>query len=183
MSVLLILCEGETEKHVLKSFLQPYTSRRFTDVEILAYDGNGDLKTNFKADAERQLKTEPSSSVICLVDLHEEPFGVVEPSMNTHDAFAAVQKFMRNSIDARYRARFGAFPVVMEPETWLLADSTVMAFLKLPVQPAPESIKRPAAWLEREIQGGYKKGSRAQTVFRKCGATRVFDDNSLTSRR
>lgn len=69
MTHLLVLCEGHLEKSVLKSFLQPFWRIRFRTVEVQKYSGNGELKKQFKSDAEEQLIQEPVSSVLCLVDL------------------------------------------------------------------------------------------------------------------
>src|SRR5579859_4117866 len=123
MSRLLILCEGDLEQGILKQFLKPYWEQRFDTVEVINYRGNGGLKSNFALDTERQLKQEPESSVLCLVDLHEEPFNLYNRGkMSPEVGFQTIQEFMRTHIEIQFHHRFGAFPIVMEIETWLLAD-------------------------------------------------------------
>ena len=123
---LYIFCEGHTEEAVLKNFLRPYWSKRFLDCEVIRYDGAGDLKVNFAADATRELRTEPDAAVLCLVDLYEEPFGVYDKKrMSIEKGFDTVRRQLQGRIDPELWPRFGAFPVVMEPETWLLADEQI----------------------------------------------------------
>ena len=130
MTHLLILCEGETERRVIKAFLKPYWEQRFDSAEVIAYEGNGDLKRHFAKDTQDQLASDPGSSVLCLVDLYEEPFKVYALSkMSVEQGFQAVQSYMYGAVDHRFHPRFGAFPVVMEIETWLLADDNSMQLI------------------------------------------------------
>lgn len=70
---LVILCEGDTEKRVLKQFLQPYTAG-FTRVDILKTTGNAKLKAEFHTLAETELEDDPEAIVFCLTDLLQAPF-------------------------------------------------------------------------------------------------------------
>lgn len=182
MTHLLILCEGVTERRVLKSFLNPYWSVRFQTVEIQSYDGNQELRLNFKADAEKQLSTEPDSCVLCLVDLYEEPFRLYDPqSMTIEEGFDRIRDYMYVQVDARFHSRFGSFPVAMEIETWLLADPNVQQHLGItnPIS-YPETEKHPFSYLEKIYQGRnqqYGKVNDGITLFRKADAQRVYADN------
>jgi hypothetical protein len=86
---------------------------------------------------------------------------------------------MQALIDGAFQARFGAFPVVHEIETWLLADApntlgsaVAMAY--------PEQIVHPAEYLRQyyeEKKQRYHKLATGRELFRKADARRVFDDN------
>jgi hypothetical protein len=179
MSHLLILCEGDLEQRVLEAFFIAYWQSRFRTVEVQKYAGNGDLKINYKADTQTQLKTEPASSVLCLVDLYQEPFGVYTSSMNVQQGFLAVQQWLYNAIPQHYHARFGGFPVVMETETWLLADPQIQQKLGQSF-PDPENVYHPAGELEkiyRAKKQQYDKIIDGVTLFRQASAKRIYDDN------
>jgi hypothetical protein len=178
-----ILCEGVLEKRVLERFLQPFWEKRFETCEVQNYSGNGELKQKFKGDAETQLSTEPDSCVVCLVDLYQEPFGVYDKTiMNTSQGFDVVQKYMYGQIQERFHPQFGAFPVVMELETWLLADEVIQKHLAIPTVIQPELIPHPAAYLEniyRQKNNQYGKIISGSELFRKSdstGALRVYKD-------
>lgn len=179
MAHLLILCEGDIEKRVLEPFLKPFWSVRFNTVEVQKYSGNGELKTNFKGDAERQLTQEPDSSVLCLVDLYEEPFGLYQPqSMSQFEGFTVVRDFMYRQIKSRFYNHFGAFPVVMEIETWLLADPKVQNQLGESI-PYPEEVRHPGGRLEqiyRSRNSTYRKILDGIKLFGMASATRVYED-------
>ncbi|MCI0710050.1 MAG: DUF4276 family protein [Chloroflexi bacterium] len=180
MTHLLILCEGEVEARVLKFFLRPYWQVWFRTLEVQRYDGNGELRAKFKADSEQQLTQEPESSVLCLLDLYEEPFGLYQPpQMTVEEGFTLVQKQMYQQIKSRFHPRFGAFPVVMEIETWLLADSVMQHHLDENI-PSPERIEHPSGYLEkiyRSHNSQYGKISDGVSLFGKADAKRVFDDD------
>ncbi len=173
---LYIYCEGETEQETLKSFLRHYWSERFVDCDVIKYEGAGGLKVNFAIEANRTFKTEPESSVLCLVDLYREPFEVYNRSQMTHEeGFLAVQQQLLAQIEPQYIHRFGAFPVVMEPETWLLADPKIQSRLSKSY-PAPESIEHPV----KELQiwrKNYNKRIDGKNLFGEASAKRVYDDN------
>lgn len=175
-----MLCEGQTEAAILKPFLRPYWEKRFATVEVLHYNGNGELKAKFKKDAEQQLRTEADSSVLCLVDLYHEPFGIYHPdTMTVAEGFQQVQSFMMSQIEARRQHRFGAFPVVMEIETWLLADRYVQRQLSRLIA-EPETIPHPTAYLQALYQAEsryYNKVVDGRSLFGRAHATEVYDDN------
>jgi hypothetical protein len=180
MTHLLILCEGDTEKRILKSFLQPYWQQRFDTIEVLAYSGNGELKNKFKADVESQLLQESDSSVLCLVDLYEEPFKLYEPhKMTIAEGFEVIQHYMYQQIASKFHNRFGAFPVVMEIETWLFGDEAIQKHLGENIL-EPETIKHPCGFLDKNYQSrnrSYGKIIDGVSLFGKADAKRVYDDN------
>jgi len=179
MTHLLILCEGHVEKRVLKEFLRVYWSQRFKTVEVQNYSGNKELSKNFKADAEQQLTQELTSSVLCLVDLYEEPFGLYQSDISLEENFQRVQERMYRQIDFRLQSRFGAFPVVMEIETWLLADPEIQKHLNQSIN-FPEAIEHPARRLEEIYEARnskYGKVADGLSLFQRASAKRVFDDN------
>jgi len=179
MTHLVILCEGVTEKRVLQSFLRPYWQVRFRTVEIQSYDGNHDLRVNFKRDAERQLAEDPETSVLCLVDLFQEPFGLYQPAnMTVEEGFKLVRDRMYREVNSRFHLRFGAFPVVMEIETWLLADPVVQQRLG-ETTVHPEKIDHPYGHLEkiyRSKKDRYGKIVNGVTLFGVATAARVYAD-------
>lgn len=174
--LLYIFCEGHTEEAVLKHFLRDYWSQRFVDCEVIRYDGAGDLKVNFAVDATREFKGEPEASVLCLVDLYEEPFGVYDKSnMSREEGFDAVRKQLTGQIKPEYHHRFGAFPVVMELETWLLADPQIQSHINT-LYPAPETIEHPAQEL-KNWKSNYNKRIHGKDLFNRVNARRVYEDN------
>jgi hypothetical protein len=174
--VLYIFCEGHTEKAVLGRFLHHYWSFRFSACEVRRYDGNGDLRTKFALEAIMELKAEPNSSVLCLVDLYEEPFEVYDKNRMTHEeGFEAVRNQLLGQIDIKYHDRFGAFPVVMELETWILADPQFQSRIGNNYL-TPESIEHPAQELER-WKSNYNKKIDGVDLFNRASAKRVYADN------
>ncbi|MFZ4828493.1 MAG: DUF4276 family protein [Phototrophicaceae bacterium] len=175
--VLYILCEGHSEESVLPTFLQPYWSVRFGDCEVARrYDGKDDLKQNFKEDAHEYL-LEPDVFILCLLDLYEAPKEWYNPNQhNRETGFELVQQRLYDQIDPIYHRRFGGFAVVMELETWLLADSKLQQEVFHREYPQPETIHHPAAELKK-VYSGYSKLLNASTLFGKASAKRVYDDN------
>ncbi len=172
--MLWILCEGATELAVLKTFLQPYWSVRFAQCEVIRFDGAGDLKNRFKQDAEQPLSDDPACAVLCLLDLHEEPFGVYRRGQMTHaEGFSELQKQLRGRISPEFHPRFGAFPIVMELETWLLADPQIQEQVLKRVYHCPEDIEHPA----EEFGRTYKKLIDGKRLFGQASAKRVYEDN------
>lgn len=181
MAHLLILCEGDLEKQVLESFLRPYWRQRFSRAEIQQYSGAGDLKRNFKADAETWLRFEPDAAVLCLVDLYEEPFGLYQSgTMSVNEGYRVLHEHLYKTIRERFHPRFGGFPVVMEPETWLLAAPAVQRYLDLGEIGAPEQIKHPAGYLENIYETRRQKYGKIQSgvdLFSRASAEQVYQDN------
>lgn len=175
--ILYIFCEGETELAILKGFLQPYWSVRFTQCEVIRYDGAGDLKNRFSQDAQQELRDDSTCSVLCLLDLYEEPFGVYRRGQMAHeDGFVQVRNQLLGQIKPDYHPRFGAFPVVMELETWLLADPHIQEkYLERPY-PAPEAVEHPAEEI-RKCRPSYKKLIDGKRLFGQASAKRVYEDN------
>jgi len=177
MPVLYILCEGHSEESVLPTFLQPYWSVRFSQCEVVRrYDGNGDLKQNFREDSHLYL-LENDVFILCLLDLYEAPKEWYD--RNKHDretAFQLIQRRLYDQINPTYHSRFGGFAVVMELETWLLADPKLQQEVFHREYPHPETIQHPAAELEK-VYAGYRKGLDAPKLFGKASAKRVHDDN------
>jgi len=100
--------------------------------------------------------------------------------MTIPEGFIRVQSFMYGQIEARLQPRFGAFPVVMEIETWLLADPTIQAEFNQNLT-APETIKHPATFLS-SLYDMYKKSAYGKILdgkklFAKTSAKRIYDDN------
>lgn len=163
-NVLYIFCEGHTENAVLKNFLRNYWEIRFSDCEVIRYSGAGDLMAKFVTDAIHIFRTEPEASVVCLLDLYEEPFEVYDKNKMTHaEGFVAVKEQLDARIKYEYSHRFGAFPIVMEIETWLLADPKVQSQINQ-YYPSPESIEHPAQEFKK-WQGNYNKRIDGTNLF------------------
>lgn len=174
---LLILCEGDLENAVIKQFLQIYWSQRFSHCEVVNYGGAGNLKTKFASDAFHELTADPQASVLCLIDLYEEPFAVYDKAkMSPTEGFIALREVLLARMPAKFHPRFGAFPVVMEPETWLLADSTLQSGKIGKRYSEPENIDHPTAELERRLSR-YKKLIDGTNLFARASAKRVYEDN------
>jgi hypothetical protein len=188
---LVMLCEGFTEKEILKAFLQLYCTG-FTQVEIVlpaGVGGAGRLKTEFKAIAERELYADADTCVICLIDLLKAPFHFprqVEDSDTPRQArFAYIRQYMEEQIEASLRGRFRAIPVVMELETWLLGEfEAVKGYLRtseLQPWPSPEDIPEPARHLNslfRRFRGSeYDKRLHGRLLFNRADARKLYDDH------
>lgn len=179
MSRLFIFCEGYVEQENVKNFLRPFWQKRFDDVEPpRRYSGAYDLRNNFKRDAEILLKNK-DWYVLCLLDLYEEPFKICKPHMSHAEQFTLVQRYMYEQINPQYHAHFAAIPVVMEIETWILADPVIQkSHLRLnDLISSPEEIEHPYAELKRLFGGAYDKRIHGTKLFRLASAQRVYDDN------
>jgi len=182
MSRLFIFCEGFVEQENLKGFLRPYWQQRFDDVELRRYDGAPDLKNRFKKDAE-MLLSDKDWYVLCLLDLFEEPFKICKPHMSHAEQFDLVQRYMFERIDSKYHSRFAAIPVVMEIETWILADPALQRSELRTEIANPEDIEHPYVKLKGLYGGHYDKKIQGSMLFRQASAQRVFDDNCPHFRR
>jgi hypothetical protein len=176
VSDLLILCEGDTEQEVLTHFLRPFWEKRFDSANVLNYRGNGGLKNNFARDTHRELNKAPELSILCLVDLYEEPFGLFRGKMTRAEGFEAVRAYIYSLVDSRFHHRFGAFPIVMEIETWLLADEKAMAKYGGQSDPNPEMVEHPAERLKK-LRPNYNNRINGKNLFGFASAKRVYDDN------
>lgn len=175
-SILYIFCEGHTEESVLRSALHSYWSIRFNDCDVIRFSGAGDLKARFSNEAMNIFYTEPNASILCLVDLYQEPFGVYDQSkMSVNEGFNKLKAKMYNSIDPRFHYRFGAFPVVMEIETWILADYQIQKKLGKYYQ-YPETIDHPSMELKK-WRVNYNKKVDGLTLFREISLKRVYEDS------
>lgn len=173
---LYIFCEGDTELAVLKNFLRMYWSQRFEDCEVVKFDGGGDLKAKFARDANQIFNAEPDSSILCLLDLYEEPFGVYDKNQMSHEqGFHAVRQQLMAQIKPKHINRFGAFPVVMELETWLIADPNIQREITQSYD-KPEDIEHPAQEL-KAWRTHYNKRIDGKNLFNKVSVKRVYEDN------
>jgi hypothetical protein len=184
---LVILCEGDTEKKVLEDFLKPYC-QKLTWGGILNSRGSGNLKNEFKELAERELKADAETVVFCLIDLLESPFSFPKNVQDDPDPYLAqygyIRRLMQEQVSETLRDRFYVFPIVMELETWLLADYEALKSYFGPEHvkpwPAPETVLKPAdelgrlMWVVRKTK--YRKPLHGQAIFRKADAERVYRD-------
>jgi hypothetical protein len=167
MGELFIICEGDTEQRILKAFLRPYWSRRFQECHVIKGDGSGDVKNKLATNVEIALRGEPENAVLCLIDLYGEPFGVYKRGMSHEEGFRKVKERLEALVAPQFRTRFGAFPVVMEVETWLLVDLEY---------PNPEEIEHPAQELKQR-KPNYNKGIDGSRLFAQTIAQRIYNDN------
>lgn len=185
---LVILCEGHTEQRVLKDFLAPYCTN-FDHVEVISSQGADRLKSEFKYLAEIALLDNPDAFVFCLIDVYQAPFSypsyVGQTAEPVSAKFAYIKKNMEREIDKTLSDRFFAFPVVMEVETWLLADPAPLNdYLKpdtLLHYHTPETVSHPAHEL-KELFRKHKKSEYSKTVngerlFNQTDAQKVYEDN------
>jgi hypothetical protein len=182
---LLVIFEGDTENAVLLNFLRPYIPEPYRRSVIpFNMKGNTTLKRDYAKASHDHLRAAKSNIVLCLVDLFEQPFKVNVSPDNLEEHVHAVQQVMRASIDANLWPRFGAFPVVHELETWLLADIHVLKQIDSTSEPitSPEQIKHPASYLTQlwEAKHGNNTYSKVNTgihLFGIANAKRVYEDN------
>ncbi|MFZ4814881.1 MAG: DUF4276 family protein [Phototrophicaceae bacterium] len=178
MATLFILCEGETESEVVKQFLYPYWSQHFDRTDLRQYSGAGELKTHFKKESEDYLRQNPEGGVLCLLDLYEEPFRVYDKAKHSHaEGFQQLKALLEAQIDQKLRHRFGAFPVVMEIETWLLADPKIQNDVLKNEWRSPETVEHPAQVINGHYRKGLGKLTNNRQLFPQASAKRVYDDN------
>lgn len=188
---LVILCEGTTEKLVLKEFLQPYT-KDFRRVDVYTPGGNAKLVSEFKKLAETELEDDAQAIVFCFIDLLEAPFTFpkrLDEAINPYLArYVYVQRYMREQIRPDLRERCYVFPIVMEIETWLLADGGALNdYLRPPraqrISPYsnPENTIHPTeelkALIKRFRDEDYIKTLHGKRLFKRAKARNVYEDN------
>lgn len=185
---LTILCEGDTEERVLKYFLQPYCGE-FESIQVISSKGASKLEREFPNITELTLRSDEEAIVICLIDLYEAPFEPPKHVLESYNPLIAhysyIKKYMEEKIDSSLRDRFYAFPVVMEIETWLFADVSVLnSFFRttdILAYTAPETLNHPAKQLNdysrRYRNREYSKVIDGQALFNRIEAKTVFEDN------
>ena len=177
MATLHILVEGHTEERVIKQFLSDYWKERFEDcIVIYSGSGNGGLIKNYSSEAKMVFQDFKHDVVLVLIDLYEEPTGLYDSNEMTHDeGFQRLKERLESSMSEIYRNRFGGFPVVMEIETWLLADEEVCKRLGVRPFPAPESIEHPVSILKQVDLQYEKGGEHCQKLFSIAKAKRIYE--------
>ncbi|MDZ4764507.1 MAG: DUF4276 family protein [Chloroflexota bacterium] len=173
---LVIMCEGHLEKSVLKTFLNHYWKQRFDTVEVNRYNGAGDLYVRYHGDARLDLQ-ERDTSVLCLLDLDQEPSKRYR-HLPAEQGFVALKTHMEAPLITQYPTRFAVFPVVWEIETWILADEKVMRD-KIRREPLslPEQTINPKAFLQQYYRSNYKEAIDGVMLFQSMSAKRVYDDH------
>ncbi|HEX3049492.1 MAG TPA: DUF4276 family protein, partial [Aggregatilineaceae bacterium] len=189
---LVILCEGDTEERVLKDFLAPYCTKFGKNVHVISSKGAGNLKNEFQTIAELELRQDRETFVFCLIDVLNAPFSFPKEVMNSTEPYEArydyIRRYMQELIGEELRSRFFAFPVLMELETWLLADIEALKdyFSPPPSEslrrpPNPESVINPSEelghWMWRFRNMKYKKTLHGPKLFKLASAKRVYEDN------
>lgn len=172
---LFILVEGETEFAIVKRFLQPYWEQRFKRCEVINYKGSGNLKAKY-VERVRKILSQPDQAALVLIDIKNDPYDIQNKAVSLIDAYQRIRHIMYAGLGLEEHDRLGIFPVVVEVETWLLADPTIQQeYLKKEIthpehEPNPElEIKRLAKY--------YKKGLSAKKYFDKASALDVYNDN------
>jgi hypothetical protein len=184
---LLILCEGQTEEVVFKDFFNPLCPQ--LSIKVWSAYGAGKLMSIYVKQAESALAEDAALVVFCFIDLKQVPFTFpknVESNANPIAArFQYLQQQMKAKINEDVRPRFFAFPVVMELETWILADAEGLSHYlreKFPVVTTPETIENPVDYLKPIIKRARgeaygKEIGQIKTIFKHISAQRVYDDN------
>jgi hypothetical protein len=115
--------------------------------------------------------------------VYEDPFGIhklyKKGTITLEECYQRIQQQLTRQINSQYHARFGAFPVVMELETWALADPNVQTSLGATFL-APETEPHPAQTLNnlyKKRNSNYRKVLNGVALFNKANAQRVYDDN------
>jgi hypothetical protein len=184
---LVIFCEGDTEEKVLKKgfgFWDEYLMG-FSPVKIINFRGSGNFKADFIYQAPLELD-DPETIVFGLIDLFHSPFKQYPPALeNAVDPYKAeayfIKRHFEDQITPELRDRCFVFPVVMEIETWLLADTEVMKVLGRTAHTSPEDVEKPVEFLKplwkNRYQAEYTKPNSSVDLFKKASAGRVYADN------
>lgn len=172
---LYIFVEGETEKAVVKDFLKPFWQKRFTKCQIWQYKGSGELKDKYIRDCEKLV--EKGYAVLILLDAKNDPFDIWKyQTQDPTEAFNLLRNRLRDRISFLVsEEELGIFPVVIEIETWLLADLAARNPNMKSKYPTPETVKNPEEILKDTED--YTKGERAKSFFKVADAQRVYQDN------
>lgn len=171
---LTILVEGDTEQHVVKQFLLPFWSQRFTRCTVVNYRGSGNLVSRYVRDCEKLL-AQAHQAVLILIDIKNDPYNIQQSTPSAVDAYQQLQQRLYAGLNRSESPRLGIFPVVVEIETWLLADPEIQRTLgKTYTQ--PEIINNPEEILQNGLTG-YRKGLSARRYFEQADVQRVYADN------
>lgn len=188
---LVILCEGYTEEAILKDFLAPYCTR-FDEVKIINAKGSSNLIGGYKTLAETEIQARSDVIVFCLIDVYKAPFTYPKTVHQSAEPFleqyAYIKQYMEEKIAPEFQENFFAFPVMMDIETWLLADVEGLndyfkprQAQRLSVYSSPETVTHPAKEIEkiwhRFKNRSYDKVLQGTRLFRRVQAERVYDDN------
>lgn len=176
-STLYMLVEGQTEKAIMEDFLRPYWEKRFNKCYISNLKGGGNVKASYPNQTKIAL-SKPDQAVLILIDLKNNPFGIITSASTNAEDYEQIRKIMYASLGMEESARLGIFPVVVEPETWLLADPTIQNKyqLKPAVYAYPENQDDADATVKQYIRY-YNKGESAKKYFEQANAVDVYEDN------
>jgi hypothetical protein len=173
--VLNILVEGDTEAAVVKHFLKPYWPKRFSGCVVINSEGSGNLKNNYVKNVKRIL-SKKENAVLLLIDIKNDPFGIQSKSRSTAEAYSRLRALMYASLALAENDRLGVFPVVVEIETWLLADPTFQKNTLKKTFADPEDVSYPTNVIKGQIKT-YRKGASAKRFFDAANAVDVYHDN------
>ena len=175
--LLYIFIEGDTEENVIKDFLKPFWEKRFSKCVVIRYKGSGRLKNNYARDAKKRLNN--GDAVLVLLDLKNDPFGVWrDKTEDPAEAFVYLQQRLLDGIPGSMHSEyFGAFPVIVEVETWLLADLAMQNPSVKHKYPAPETVPNPVEVLKKyRDYKHYAKGEQAVHFFKRANPLRIYAD-------
>jgi hypothetical protein len=170
-----ILVEGDTEAEIARGFLEHYWEHRFTKCQVFNSRGSGNLKAHYVRDTKKLLST-PDQAVLVLIDIKNDPFGVQSNSADAAEAYRVLRAILYGKLGMQESDLVGIFPIVVEPETWLIADPNIQKTYLHKIYDHPETEVDPTAIIKRDIPG-YRKGRGATKIFAKASAKDVYDDN------
>lgn len=194
---LIILCEGDTEEKVLEDFFRnsPYCPN-FETIKATypsKVGGSGRLKFEFKKLAETELSIYKDAFVFCLIDLYKAPYDFPQDIQEDPDPYLRQYEFikqqMENQIAEDLRDHFRCFPVVMEIETWLLADEEALnRYFSPPHSQRINQVHSPETmtgspvdllnrWSHHFRDEGYHKIEHGKKLFQLASAERIYKDN------
>lgn len=173
--ILFILVEGDTEDAVVKNFLKPYWERRFVKCEVFNFRGSGNLKGKY-VETTRRILSQPNHAALMLIDIKNDPFGIQASSATHKEAYEKLRERLYAGLGMRESAALGIFPVVVELETWLLADPDFQKDRLKKTFLHPENEPNPSDIIKKHITS-YRKGQFAKKHFDSASAVKVYEDN------
>jgi hypothetical protein len=182
---LVIVCEDSSIEAALRSFFEPIwqVSRQ---IVVETTKGNGGFLKAMRAQAKRY-QAEPQAFVLGLIDVRQAEGVIQFPAKITESSNPTKAKY--EHMLAHYEShlpyeRCRVLPVVMELETWFIADHEGLnAYFGRPIAgpiTAPEAKEQPTEIIKgyfSKQRKSYLKGVHSAAILKKISAQRVYDDH------
>lgn len=179
---LIILVEGYTELG-LKAFF----AQEAWQIEIIPCKGADKLLNDFPRRAGLELEGQDETYALCLLDYDKAAERYPHPHDDISEHVQHIRQVMEAQVEDSLSPRVKCFPIIHEPETWILADEQgLRQYLGLGEREykrpsAPESLSDPKERLKQEFKKkgrAYSERTDGPKLLEQAGKLgRVLDDN------